>query len=209
MKKIVAVNAGPRKGWNTDLLIQEAVKGAQSKGAEVEVIDLFQLERYTGCVSCFGCKQKETLGKCIHQDGLTETLEKIRNADGLIIGSPIYLMDVTASFRALLERLIFPNVTYKKEIRSYNTHPIPVLLILTSNIPTEGLADLSSRYQGMLEGIGPTKVLSVGSTLQINNYEDYDWTMFDAQERRKRREEIFPQELAQAFQLGAEMVGME
>lgn len=43
-KKIVAVNAGPRKGWNTDTLINEAIKGAKSAGAEVEKFDLFHLE---------------------------------------------------------------------------------------------------------------------------------------------------------------------
>ena len=54
-KKIIAVNAGPRKGYNTDTLINEAIKGAESKGAEVVKFDLFRLEQYTGCISCFGC----------------------------------------------------------------------------------------------------------------------------------------------------------
>ena len=51
---IVVVNAGPRKGWNTDTLLTEAGKGAVSKGAEVVRFDLFRLEKYTGCISCFG-----------------------------------------------------------------------------------------------------------------------------------------------------------
>ena len=50
MKKIVAVNAGPRKGWNTDTLITEASKGAEYAGAAVERFDLFRLEKYTGCI---------------------------------------------------------------------------------------------------------------------------------------------------------------
>ena len=58
-KKIIAVNAGPRKGFNTDTLINEAIKGAESKGAEVVKFDLFRLERYTGCISCFGCKKEK------------------------------------------------------------------------------------------------------------------------------------------------------
>lgn len=57
-KRIVAVNAGPRKGWNTDTLIDEAIKGAESAGAEVEKFDLFKLERYTGCISCLGVREK-------------------------------------------------------------------------------------------------------------------------------------------------------
>ena len=58
-KKIVVVNAGPRKGWNTDTLLTEAGKGAQEAGATVTRFDLFRLEKYTGCISCFGCKREK------------------------------------------------------------------------------------------------------------------------------------------------------
>ena len=107
MKKIVAINCSPRTTWNTATLVREAAKGAVEQGAEVEVFDLYKLETFTGCVSCFGCKLPQSLGKCICKDGLTPVLEAIRNADGLIIGSPNYLGDVTSGFRALYERLIF------------------------------------------------------------------------------------------------------
>lgn len=63
-KKIVAVNAGPRKGWNTDTLIKEAARGAEEAGATVEYFDLFKLEKYTGCISCFGCKKEKNKGRC-------------------------------------------------------------------------------------------------------------------------------------------------
>ena len=99
-KKIVAVNASPRKGWNTDTLVTEASKGAESAGAEVIRFDLYRLEKYTGCISCFGCKREKNKGRCICRDGLTPVLDAIREADGLIIGSPNYLSELTASFRA-------------------------------------------------------------------------------------------------------------
>lgn len=73
-------------------------------GAEVEKFDLFRLEKYTGCISCFGCKKEKFKGHCIVRDGLTPVLDAIREADGLIIGSPNYLSELTASFRALYER---------------------------------------------------------------------------------------------------------
>lgn len=63
-KKIIVVNAGPRMGWNTDTLITWASKGAESAGAVVERFDLFRLERYTGCISCFGCKKEQHKGHC-------------------------------------------------------------------------------------------------------------------------------------------------
>lgn len=99
-KSIIAVNAGPRKGWNTDTLIMEAAKGAESAGAVVQKFDLFRLEKYTGCISCFGCKKEKNMGHCICRDGLTPVLDAVREADGLIIGSPNYLSEMTASFRA-------------------------------------------------------------------------------------------------------------
>ena len=103
MKKIVAINCSPRTGWNTATLVREAARGAEDQGAEVRVIDLYALEKFTGCVSCFGCKLPQSLGRCICRDGLAPVLEEIRNADGLILGTPNYLGDVSAGFRALYE----------------------------------------------------------------------------------------------------------
>ena len=111
----MVVNAGPRKGFNTDTLLCEAANGAQAAGAEIQRFDLFRLEKYTGCISCFGCKKERFKGKCICRDGLMPVLDAIREADGLIIGSPNYLSEMTASFRALYERLIFQNLTYNLE----------------------------------------------------------------------------------------------
>ena len=207
MKKIIAINASPRSGWNTDILVREAAAGAASAGAEAEVIDLYRLEKFTGCVSCFGCKTEAHPGKCICHDGLADVLEKIRHADGLILGSPVYLGDISAGLRALYERLIFQYITYKNEPRSYNQHRIPVALIVTSNVPAEYDAELLARYKGTLEAfIGPTQTLASGNTLQVNHYERYNWTMFNAEEKQQRRETVFPQERKAAFEMGAEML---
>ena len=208
-KKIIAVNAGPRKGWNTDTLITEASKGAEAGGAEIERFDLFKLERYTGCISCFGCKKEKFKGQCICRDGLTPVLDAIREADGLIIGSPNYLGELTASFRALYERLIFQNLTYTLETPCCNERPIPVLLIMTSNAPDTAYTDLMNEYQETLNTfVGPTEVLVSGETLQLNDYSktDWPWTMFDPQARQQRHETVFPQECQKAFELGQQLV---
>lgn len=155
-KKIVVVNAGPRKSWNTDTLLTEAAKGAESAGADIQRFDLFKLEKYTGCISCFGCKREKNMGHCICRDGLTQVLDAIRDADGLIIGSPNYLSELTASFRALYERLIFQNLTYNLENPCCNRHPVPVLLIMTSNAPTICNIALMKNYQQTLSRfVGP------------------------------------------------------
>ncbi|MBQ5447324.1 MAG: flavodoxin family protein, partial [Candidatus Methanomethylophilus sp.] len=77
MTRIVAVNGSPRKGWNTDLLVTEAAKGAESAGAEVQYFDLYKLENFTGCASCFGCKRKAHEGECVIKDGLKPVLDAV------------------------------------------------------------------------------------------------------------------------------------
>ena len=211
MKKIVAINCSPRSTWNTATLVREAAKGAESKGAELEIIDLYKLEKFTGCVSCFGCKLPENLGKCICKDGLTAVLEAIRNADGLILGSPNYLGDVSAGFRALFERLIFQALTYKKEFRSYNKKQIPVLMIMTSNASRDyyaqiGYDDMLQRYQGSFNAfVGPTRILISSDTLQVKDYSRFHWTMFDPEHKKAHHERVFPEDKKKAFALGEQM----
>ena len=209
-KIIIAVNAGPRKGWNTDTLVTEASKGAESVGAQVIRFDLFKLERYTGCISCFGCKKEKFKGHCVCRDGLTPVLDAIRESDGLIIGSPNYLSEMTASFRALYERLIFQKLTYNLEKPCCNERQIPVLLIMTSNAPDNAYRGLVRNYQQTLNRfVGPTDVLVSGNTLQLNDYSktDWPWTMFNPEDKRRRHETVFPKECEAAFQKGADIAG--
>ena len=208
-KKIVVVNAGPRKGWNTDTLITEAAQGAADAGAEIERFDLFKLERYTGCISCFGCKRERFKGHCICKDGLTPVLDAIREADGLIIGSPNYLSELTASFRALYERLVFQNLTYNVQTPCCNYHPLPVLLIMTSNAPDTAYTHLLEGYRQTLSRfVGPADVFVSGDTLQVRDYSklDWEWSLFDPEAKRRRHDEVFPQERRAAYEKGAALV---
>lgn len=213
MKKIIAVNGSPRSGWNTDILVREAAKGAKEAGAEVKVYDLYRMENCGGCKSCFACKLDPNKGKCVYPDGLKELLEEIRTADGLILGSPNYLGDITAGMRALYERLIFQYISYKTEPSGYNTSKIPVIFIMTSNAPQEsydanGYTAKLAGYAGTIgHFIGPVKTVVCGNTLQVNNYDRYDWTMFNPEAKKERRETIFPLEKQQVYELGKEMAG--
>ncbi len=207
-KKIIAVNAGPRKGWNTDTLINEAVRGAEAAGASVEKFDLYRLEQYTGCISCFGCKTEKFKSHCIRRDGLTPVLDAIREADGLIIGSPNYLSELTASFRALYERLIFQHLTYNRETPCCNTRPIPVLFIMTSNAPDNSYLELVSGYKATFERfIGPTDVLISGNTLQLKDYSktDWEWSLFDPKKKQERHDSVFPLECQKAYEKGLKL----
>ena len=113
---VVAINTSPRVNWNTDLAVKEAAKGAASVGAEIQIqyFDLYRLKNVSGCVSCFGCKRPPHEGHCVKQDDLTAVLEAIREAAGVIIGTPNYLGQPSAGFMQLFERLCYQNITYRK-----------------------------------------------------------------------------------------------
>src|SRR5208282_355434 len=98
-----------RKTWNTAQLLEYALKGAESVGAETDIVHLYDLA-YKGCTSCFSCKLVggKSYGKCALKDELTPILEKILSADALILGSPIYVGTATGEMRAFLERLLYP-----------------------------------------------------------------------------------------------------
>ena len=137
---------------------------------------------------------------------MTPVLDAIRESDGLIIGSPNYLSEMTSAFRALYERLIFQNLTYNLEEPCCNAHPVPVLLIMTSNAPDTAYTGMLRNYRQTLDRfVGPTNVLVSGNTLQLKDYSktDWEWSMFDPEAKQKRHETVFPEECRKAFEMGA------
>ena len=100
--KVVAINGSPRKSGNTALLIQEIFKIFEIEGIETELIQLGN-KKVHGCTACGICKEKKD-GKChIKNDALNLCIEKMVEADGVIIGSPVYFADVTTEIKALID----------------------------------------------------------------------------------------------------------
>jgi multimeric flavodoxin WrbA len=136
--KVIAINGSPRKKWNTATLLEKALEGAASEGAETELIHLYDLN-YQGCTSCFACKLKDgkSYGKCAMNDELTHVLTKLKDADAVILGSPIYLGNCTGEMRSFLERYIFPYLVYSANSVSLYPKNIPIGYIYTMNIKEE------------------------------------------------------------------------
>jgi multimeric flavodoxin WrbA len=214
MALIIGINGSPRKGWNTHTLVKNALDGVASQGAETELINLSDLS-FQGCVSCFSCKKKNgtVLGRCALKDDLKPVLEKIDICDALILGSPIYLMEVTAAMRALIERLTFQYITYRDDNSSFYTGKLPTLCIYTMNVPEtlmvkSGYEDKFKDYSLLFERIlkGPSRFMYSCETLQTNHYEDYEMSMFNAGDRKKKRELDFPLDCRGAFEMGSDLV---
>lgn len=116
---------------------------------------------------------------------------------------------MTASFRALYERLVFQNLTYNRETPCCNSRPIPVLLIMTSNAPDTYYTGLVQNYRQVLSRfVEPTSVLVSGDTLQLKDYGklDWEWSLFDPEAKKVRHETVFPQECKKAFEMGAALL---
>ena len=100
--KVLGINCSPRKGGNTEILINEVFKALQKEGIKTE---FFQLGGKTvaGCIACMKCRKKAD-GRC-HQknDVINECIEKMVKADAIIIGSPVYFADLSTEAKALID----------------------------------------------------------------------------------------------------------
>jgi multimeric flavodoxin WrbA len=211
---IVAINGSPRKNGNTAILLGKAQEGAASKGAQTELIQLYDLN-YKGCISCFACKRKggKSYGKCAVQDDLTGVFEKIEKADALILGSPIYFGEVTGAMRSFLERLFFQYLVYDDEHTVLFPKKIKSGFIFTMNAPERMLKEIKydmkfKGYEGILTRFfGSAKTLAATDTWQFEDYSKYETSAFNVDAKAKRRREVFPQDCQKAFDLGAELIG--
>lgn len=207
--KVIAVNGSPRKGGNTAILLQSALKGAETKGAKTELINLYELD-FRGCYSCFACKRKGSLcnGICAIKDGLREVLEKIMNCDLLLLGSPIYFGNVTGEMRSFLERLIFPSLSYNTGDRSVFQGNIDSAFVYTMNVTQEQMKQMNyeaifNQNQAMLELFhGQSEIFICNDTYQFKDYSMYEASKFDEVRKAQVKTEQFPIDCQKAFDLG-------
>ena len=211
--KVIAVNGSPRKNKNTATLLNKALEGAASKGAETELIHLYELN-YKGCVSCFACKIKNGInhGRCGFNDDLTSVLQKAEKADAIILGSPIYLQGITGVMKSFLERLIFPYLKYDKNHSSIFGRKISTGFIYTMNITNEQMKKFKYREnlrfmeEDMERIFGICESLTVNDTYQFDDYSKYNATLFDENKKAKVRKEQFPRDCKAAFDMGVRFV---
>lgn len=99
--KVIAINSSARKDGNTAILIQTVCEELKRAGIETEMIQLANTIIHP-CIACWSCGQQ---GNCVHKkDQFHEIFEKLKTADGIILGSPVYSANISANMQALLER---------------------------------------------------------------------------------------------------------
>ncbi|NIM04269.1 MAG: flavodoxin family protein [Armatimonadetes bacterium] len=97
---VLGLMGSPKAKGNADLLLDRALAGAESAGAETEKLVAAKLNM-APCIACRGC---EAAGECVVRDGMTEVYPKLENADAIIVATPIHFMGMPAQLKALVDR---------------------------------------------------------------------------------------------------------
>ncbi|MFO7459549.1 MAG: flavodoxin family protein [Desulfatiglandales bacterium] len=99
--KVLGIYGSPRKGGNTDQLLDKALEGARAAGAEVNTVYVRDLQM-CGCIECGGC---DKTGKCVVEDDMQRVYPLLEEADVIFLASPIFFYSVTAQVKALIDRV--------------------------------------------------------------------------------------------------------
>ena len=209
MKNVIAFQGSPRTRGNTATLLNEALNGARSRGAETEMIHIRKL-RMTGCRGCYSCKKRgDGYGKCILKDDMTEIYSKIDQADAVLMGSPVYMCAMTPELKMVLDRM-FPYINMSLESSLKKGKKCG--LIFTQNMPDPKLFEWHFNMTAfMLNTIGleqPELLVSVNTI----GYKDKDLPDLMGNDllqvhdnKLKHKETVMREDMRRAYELGARM----
>ena len=99
---IVVLSGSPRKGANTDTMVEAFAETAREAGHTVEVVRVAS-KKIAGCLGCQYCFTHE--GTCVQKDDMANVIESLKGADMVVFASPIYWFDITAQEKAAIDRL--------------------------------------------------------------------------------------------------------
>ena len=102
-KKVLILSGSPRKGGNSDILCDEFAKGATEAGHNVEKIRVSE-KNIHHCIACYHCSKNS--GACVFKDDMAEILQKMIDADVLVLASPVYFYSIDAQLKAVIDRTV-------------------------------------------------------------------------------------------------------
>jgi multimeric flavodoxin WrbA len=102
--KVLAINGSARKNGNTELLIRLVFEELEKEGIETELLQLAG-KKIRGCIACYKCKDNQNQRCAVDNDYINTCIEKMLDADGIILGSPTYFADVSSEMKAIIDRI--------------------------------------------------------------------------------------------------------
>ena len=101
--KVLIINGSPHKSGTTAAALDELKRTLEAEGAECEIMQVGHLA-LRGCNACLGCRK---IGKCVSDDAVNEAAEKFKEADGLVVASPVYYAAPNGTLLSFLDRLFY------------------------------------------------------------------------------------------------------
>ncbi len=154
--RILGINSSPRRKRSRTLKLVEAVlDGTQQRGADAELVDICALDiRY-----CLGCQVCYAEGKCVRDDDFSNLLDTMVHADGIVLGSPVYMYGVTAQLKAVIDRMA--DAVYCQMLTGkYGC--------VVATAGSSGEKDVLRYMNRILNELGAITVGEVGVTLDVN-----------------------------------------
>jgi len=155
MKKVIGFVGSPRNEGNTAVLVRQVLKGAAEAGAETRIYFLNDLA-IRGCQACDKCK---ATGVCAQQDDMTPLYDAIQAADAVVLGTPIYMWEMTAQMKAMIDRL---RPLFKPDFSSRLAPGKQAAWVITQGRPEpDAYADYIDMLRGMIGMFGFREVREV------------------------------------------------
>ena len=111
--KVLLINGSPKANGNTAFALQQMSEVFESNGLEAEIIQVGN-QQIRGCMACGGCYK---IGKCVFDDLVNETAEKFKDADGIVLGSPVYYASPNGTLLSFLDRLFYSSGAIDKRMK--------------------------------------------------------------------------------------------
>ncbi len=110
--KVLLLNGSPKARGNTALALEQMAQVFDAQGVDAEIIHVGN-QAIRGCIACGGCSKT---GKCVFDDAVNQVAQKFQEADGIVVGSPVYYASANATLIAFLDRL-FHSTRYSKQMK--------------------------------------------------------------------------------------------
>jgi len=167
--KVLMLNGSPKANGNTARALEEMKKTFLEEGVEAEIVHVGHLP-IRGCVACLSCRKT---GKCVFDDIVNEVADKFREADGLVVGSPVYYASANATLVALLTRLFY-STAFDKTMKVGASVVVARRGGLSSTFDElnkfftiSGMPIASSKYWNSVHGAAPGEAESDAEGMQV------------------------------------------
>lgn len=172
--KVVAINGSPKKEGNTYYAINIVADELKKEDIEVEIINVGN-KSVRGCAVCGKCIENRD-GKCIIDDGINEWIEKLKEADGIILGSPVYFSSVSGNLKGFLDRAFFVSSAnggmFRHKVGAAvvavrRSGGIPTFQELNNYLTYSEMLIPASNYWNVIHGRVPGEVLKDEEGMQV------------------------------------------